>query len=143
MSEANKTVVRDCWNAASTGKVSAVSPYYAGDAVYHGAGGEEVRGRANITAFLETYFTAFPDIKMTIEDILAEGDRVFSRVRAQGTNTGDMMGMPPTGKRIDLRWLMNVARIAEGKIQECWWAYDVLGALQQLGVVPVPEHIEA
>lgn len=134
MSEQNTAVVRDCWQAANGGKVSAVATFYAQDALYHGAGGEEVRGRDNIAAVLEGYFTAFPDIKMTIEDIFAHGDRVFSRVRAEGTHKGELMGTPPTGKRIDLRWIMNVARVANGKIVEEWEIFDQMDMMRQLGL---------
>lgn len=137
MSEQSKQVVRDCWAAASTGNVAAVAAYYNLDAVYYGPGGEEVRGRDNIAAFLTGYFTAFPDMKLTVEDIFAEGDKVFSRVRANGTNTGELLGsIPATGKRMEIRWIMNVARIANSKIAEEWEIFDQMDMMRQLGLAP-------
>jgi steroid delta-isomerase-like uncharacterized protein len=135
MSEQTKAVVRDCWAAANSGKPSEVAKFYAPDAVYHG-GGDAIKGRDNIVAFLDGYFTAFPDMKLTIEDIFAEGDRVFSRVRAEGTNKGAFMGQPPTGKRVDLRWIMNVARVDGGLIAEEWEIVDGAEMMKQLGVAP-------
>jgi predicted ester cyclase len=82
--------------------------------------------------------TALPDIKVTVEDILAEGDRVFSRARFQGTNTGEFNGMPPTGKRIDVRWSMCEARVQDGLIVEEWEVVDQLEITRQLGLIDVP-----
>ena len=136
MSEDAKKVVRDCWAAASSGKIAAVAEFYAPDAVYYGSGGEPVRGRDNIAAVIGTYLTAFPDMKMTIEDIFSESDRVFSRVTARGTNTGPLPnGHPATGKKVEMRWIMNVARISNGKIAEEWEILDLMDMLAQLGVV--------
>ncbi len=133
MSEATKEVVLDSWKAANTGQVSAVGTFYAKDAVYHGSAGEEVKGRDAIVSYLERYFVAFPNMKLTVEDIFAEGDRVFSRVRAQGTNTGELMGLPATGKHVDLRWIMNVSRVADGKVVEEWEILDMMDMMRQLG----------
>ncbi len=135
MSEQNKAVVRNCWAVASTGNVSAVGEFYDEDVVYHGSGGEAIRGRESVTAFLQGYFSAFPDMKMTIEDIFGEGDRVFSRVRAEGTHKGELMGMPATGRAVTISWIMNVARVANGKIVEEWEVLDLLDVMRQLGAV--------
>jgi predicted ester cyclase len=79
--------------------------------------------------------TALPDIKLTVEDIFGEGDRVFSRARLQGTNTGEFNGMPPTGKSIDIRWIMNACRVQDGRIVEEWETVDQMEILRQLGLV--------
>ena len=81
----------------------------------------------------------FPDGQTTIEDLIAEGDRVTKRWAYQGTHTAEWNGIPPTGKRVTVTGI-TIYRIAEGKIAECWWGYDVLGILQQLGVAPLPEQ---
>ena len=112
----------------------ALGEVYAGDVRYHEGGGTERNGLDELKAYIGAYFTAFPDMRVTLEDVVAEGDKVFSRVRIQGTNTGVMMGMPPTGKPMDIQWLMSVARIADGKIAEEWEIFNQLDMLQQLGL---------
>jgi predicted ester cyclase len=83
------------------------------------------------------YLTAFPDLHLTIEDLIAEGDKVVDRQTARGTHQGTFMGIPPTGKQITVT-AMNISRIVGGKIVEHWVELDTLGMLQQLGVVPMP-----
>ena len=138
MSDQNKDVVRGCWEVANRHDASGFDTYYDKDVVYHGGGSEDIRGRENVKAYLQGYLSAFPDIKLTIEDIFGEGDKVFSRARMEGTNTGTLLGMPPTGKRVEIRWIMNVARVANGKIVEEWEILDALEMMRQLGVVDVP-----
>jgi predicted ester cyclase len=77
--------------------------------------------------------SALPDIKLTVEDIFGEGERIFSRTRLQGTNTGEFNGMPPTGKRIDVRWI--AARVKDGLIVEEWEIVDQLEIMRQLRVI--------
>jgi steroid delta-isomerase-like uncharacterized protein len=137
MQEDNKQVVLGCWEVANTHNASGFDRYYAEDVVYYGNDGE-VRGRDNVKAYLQSFLTALPDIKLTVEDIFGEGDRVFSRARLQGTNTGEFNGMPPTGKRIDLRWIMNEARVENGKIVEEWEIVDQLELMRQLGLIEAP-----
>lgn len=129
----NKQVVVDCWEVANSHDASGFDKYYAEDVVYHGNDGE-IRGRENVKAYLQGFLTALPDIKITIEDIFGEGDRVFSRARLEGTNTGEFNGMPATGRRIDLRWIMNACRVDGGRIVEEWEIVDQFEIMKQLGV---------
>jgi len=85
--------------------------------------------------FASLYFTAFPDIRATIEDMVAEGDKVVIRWSVQGTNTGSMFGMPATNKSATFTGI-TINRVASGKIAEQWVNFDALGMLQQLGVIP-------
>ena len=80
---------------------------------------------------------AFPDYRFDVEDVIAEGDRVAARVRVSGTHRGEMMGLPPTGKRAATSGV-EVFRFEEGKMAEHWAAFDVLGMMRQIGMVPVP-----
>jgi predicted ester cyclase len=125
MPEDNKQVVLGCWAVANAHDASQFDRYYAEDVVYHGNDGE-IRSRDNVKAYLQGYLTALPNLNLTIEDIFGEGDRVFSRARLEGTNTGELRGMPPTGRRIDVRWIMNAARVQGGKIVEEWEIVDQL-----------------
>lgn len=74
---------------------------------------------------------------ITVEDQIAEGDRVASRWIARATNTGSLMGMPPTGKAVEVTGV-NVTRFVEGKIAESWYNFDMLSLLQQVGAIPTP-----
>jgi steroid delta-isomerase-like uncharacterized protein len=100
------------------------------------------RGPEGQKRFIGMYRAAFPDIQMTIEDMTAEGDRVAVRWTGRGTHTGELMGMPATGKRATVTGIL-IDRIAGGKIAESWGNFDALGMLQQLGVVPAPGQAEA
>jgi steroid delta-isomerase-like uncharacterized protein len=137
MQEDNKQVTLGCWGVANTHDVVGFDRYYAEDVVYHGNDGE-IRGRDNVKAYLQTFMTALPDLKITVEDIFGEGDRVFSRARLQGTNTGEFNGMPPTGKSIDISCIMNACRIQDGKIVEEWEFLDQLDIVRQLGLIEAP-----
>jgi len=81
----------------------------------------------------------FSDWNITIEDQIAEGDKVASRWTASATQTGPLQGMPPTGKAVRVTGV-NVTRFAEGKIVESWFNFDMLTLLQQLGAIPTPEQ---
>ncbi len=87
--------------------------------------------------FLEMNIAALPDYHSTIEDIVAEGDKVVTRFTGRGTHRGDMMGIPPTGKQVTVKGIA-VHRIANGKVVENWVTMDMLSVMQQLGVVPPP-----
>jgi steroid delta-isomerase-like uncharacterized protein len=78
---------------------------------------------------------AFPDTRMTIEDEIAEGDKVVIRWTIRGTHKGEYMGIAPTGKEVTVTGI-SVYRIERGKIVEDWSNNDMLGMLQQLGAIP-------
>jgi len=78
---------------------------------------------------------AFPDLRVTIEDLIAEGDRVAGRMTTTGTHRGQFLGLAPTGKRFSIAEI-HILRFANGKVAEHWGVTDDLGMLQQLGVVP-------
>jgi predicted ester cyclase len=79
--------------------------------------------------------TAFPDIQITDEDILAEGDRVAIRWYFRGTHLGDFLGIPPTGRPVEMGGF-DIFRVADGKIQELWLENDYLMLMSKLGVIP-------
>jgi steroid delta-isomerase-like uncharacterized protein len=82
------------------------------------------------------YLKAFPDLQLTVEDMIAEGDKVVTRFTSNGTQQKAFMGIPPTGRQVTVSSIV-VARIADGKIVEQWGLDDQMGMLQQLGVIPV------
>ena len=90
--------------------------------------------------FLGLHLNAFPDVKVTVEDLLAEGDKVIARVSFRGTQQGAFASIHPRGKPITVM-AINIFRIANGKMVEHWGLADRLSALQQLGVVPPPGQL--
>jgi predicted ester cyclase len=81
------------------------------------------------------FLTAFPDISFSIEDMVAEGDRVAIRSIGRGTHTQSYAGMPPTGKKVELN-MIGIGRFVDGKMVEVWRIADRLGMMQQLGPMP-------
>ena len=132
--EDNKELVRQFWGCLGSGDFEKMGSLYHADAAYHGSGGDERRGRAAAVDFARGYKAAFPDMQSEIEQLVAEGDFVLSRVRVYGTNTGELMGMPPTGKAVNLRWVMNVVQIDGGQIVEEWEVFDQADFMRQLGL---------
>jgi predicted ester cyclase len=84
------------------------------------------------------WYDAFPDMHVTIDDMVAEGDKVAARVTMTGTQTGEIMGIPPTNKKVTVS-LIVIDRFAGGKIVEDNGIFDALGLMRQLGVVPTPK----
>jgi steroid delta-isomerase-like uncharacterized protein len=103
------------------------------DFTFHSAS-RIIQGREAFKQFLTMFLTAFPDLHLTIEDLIGEGEKVSVRYTYRGTHLREFMGMPPTGKQITVTGL-EFLRLANGKILEEWINEDFL---QQLSVVPAP-----
>jgi steroid delta-isomerase-like uncharacterized protein len=120
-----------------------VEKFYAADYVLHDPSQPEpVRGVDGVRAFISGIASAFPDMHCTIDDVVADGDKVVQRLTARGTQQGTFQGMPPTGKPVEI-WLMVISRIADNRIVEEWQLVDSLSMLQQLGVIPTPDQASA
>ena len=87
--------------------------------------------------FFAMFFTAFPDIQVTIHDLCVAGDKVWARKTFHGTHQGEFMGIPPTNKSVEIN-LIDIHRVVDGKITEHWAVGDMLGLMQQLGAIPPP-----
>ena len=92
--------------------------------------------------FAAMFLAAFPDARNTIEDMVAEGDRVVTRGTMRGTHQGELMGIPPTGRQVTMGW-MSFDRFVDGRFAERWVVQDNLGLMQQLGVIPAPGQVPA
>ena len=103
------------------------------DFVFHAAS-RTIQGREPFKQFISIFLTAFPDLHVTIEDMIGEGDRAVVRFTYRGTHKGDLMGIPPTGKQVAVTGI-SIMRVANGKFLEEWINTDLM---QQLGVVSVP-----
>ena len=139
MSAANKALARRLIDEAfNAGRLDVIDELFASGFVGHDPSlPEEVRGPAGVKEVIAGYRAAFPDIQVTIEDQIADGDRVVTRWRATGTHKGELMGMPATGKQATVTGI-TIDLIADGRIAESWDNWDTLGLMQQLGAVPLP-----
>jgi steroid delta-isomerase-like uncharacterized protein len=122
--------------AFTQGRLEIVDEIVAAGYVAHDpASPEPVKGPDGLKAFITVYREAFPDLRATVEEQIAEGDKVLTRWSARGTHEGELLGIPPTGKQSTVTG-MTLDRFEGGKIAESWDNWDTLGMLQQLGVVP-------
>ena len=140
--EQNKATVRRIFDEiVNKGNLSVADELLAADYVNHdfpapAPGAEGFK-------FVTTMFrSGFPDIVVTLEDELAEGDKVVTRGVFVGTHTGDFMGIPATGRKVSIKYL-DIWRLESGKAKENWVQMDLLGLMQQLGVIPAPEQATA
>jgi steroid delta-isomerase-like uncharacterized protein len=137
MSAENKALIvrwfDEVWNQGST---DAIDEMFAPDGVAHGLG-PDLRGPAEFKTFHAAFRQAFPDVRVEVDEIVAEGDRVAYRLTAVGTHQGDGLGFAAT-QRPARFVVMGSARIRDGRIVEGWNVIDQLGMLTQLGVVNPP-----
>ena len=136
--EVNKASLRRFYDEAFNKRNrAAIDEFIAPNQVDHAAPPGTPGGLAGARQTISMYLTAFPDLRFTVEDIIAEGDRVVARLTMRGTQQGAFMGILPTGKQVTSTAIA-INRLAGGKSVEHWLEMDTLGLLQQLGVVPMP-----
>ena len=133
--EDNKALERRVFEEVlNKGNLALVDELFSPDNVVHTSTGP-VHGSEGFKQFVNMYLSAFPDLQFTIEDMVAEGDKVVTRYTARGTHRGDLQGIPPTGKPATVTGIV-ISRYEGGKSVEGWLEFDALGMMQQLGVVP-------
>ena len=136
MSQANKALVRrGIEEAVNKGNFSVVDEILSTDYVYREPTVGEKRGRAGFRELITMYRSAFPDVKLAIDEQIAGGGKVVTRWSATRTHRGELFGTAPTGKQVRVQGII-VSRIANGKVVEETEVYDALGMLGQLGAVP-------
>ena len=128
--------MRSAYNRINQGDIDGFAALLADDFVEH----EETPGfpptKEGVLEFFRMYRAAFPDLHMDTEDVLASGDKTVARVRATGTHRGELMGIPPTGKHVDVQ-LIDIMKFDDaGSVREHWGVIDTMSMMQQLGVVP-------
>jgi steroid delta-isomerase-like uncharacterized protein len=134
MSEANKALDRRVFEEVyNKGNLALFDEFYA-DCVWYRPETGEIKGET-LKQFMSSVYAAFPDIRFTIEDQVAEGDKLVTRWSCTGTHQGEFMGLAPTGKKVTSSG-MTISRIVEGKYVEVRQEWDSLGLFQQLGAVP-------
>ena len=130
--------MRSLYERLSAGDIDGFGDHIAEEFVEH----EEMPGlepsKEGVKQMFRMYRAAFPDLRMEVEDVLVSGDKVVARVRATGTQQGEFMGIPATGKSVDVQ-LIDIIRFGEdGLAREHWGVFDALGMMQQLGAIPAP-----
>jgi hypothetical protein len=137
----NKALERRWFKAFDKGKdavMAATDELYSNDFVIHSATGEDMHGLKAAKKYMAEIFSAFPDVHMTIDDLVGEGDKVAVRFTVTGTHKGRFMGMPASNKKLKM-WSIQIDRIANGKFVEGWERTDTLGLMQQLGLTAKPK----
>lgn len=136
--EENKRIVSRIPEAVQAGDFDALDEILAEDVVDHlPAPLGEVRGREEAKNVVRQIKAAFPDLSVTVEDMVAEGDTVAVRVRWNATHEGEYLGIEPTGREVEFR-ILAFLRLEEGRVVERWIQPDQFGTMHQLGVVEPP-----
>jgi steroid delta-isomerase-like uncharacterized protein len=130
-----RRAIKEFWNQ---GNMELLDEFWAPNYVNHDPSNPEVRDLEGFKQWVITVRNAFPDLNVTIDDLIAEGNKVVLRWSFRGTHKGEFGKIPATGKQVTITGI-TISRIADGKTVESWWSDDDLGLLQQLGVIPPME----
>ena len=129
----NKHFIEEIW---TKGNYGLVPEFIAPGFVAHDPSAPfPIRGPEGYVQWVAAYRNAFPDVVFSVEDQVAEGDKIALRWTAQGTHVGPLMGIPPTGRTIQISGAV-ILRFAGGRAVESWGNWDALGMLQQIGAIP-------
>ena len=138
--ESKATMRRYFLDAFEQGNIDLLDELLAPDYVNHTPATPDLpTGPEGVKGVVTMFRSAMPDLRVLIEDMIAEGDKVATRYTLEGTHEGELFGVPPTGQRLSIESI-TVERVSDGKIREHWRVTDELGMMQQLGVIPVPER---
>ena len=137
--EENKAFTLARGKAINQKDFSIIDKVVAPDIVYHRPTGHDViHGIDAYKHVFQALYAAMPDYQFTLDDLIAEGDKVVMRFTLTGTFTGELRGIPPNNQKITV-WGLAIDRIVDGKIVEGWERYDTLGLMQQLGAIPTKQ----
>lgn len=133
--EENKTNIRRVYvEALNKGNMAVIEELYSPDHVLH-TSSENIHGPEGFKQFIMMYRSAFPDLQFTVEDLIAEEDKVVSHYTASGTHRGNFQGIAPNNKHVTTTGIA-ISRFEHGKVVESWLIFNALSMLQQLGVIP-------
>jgi steroid delta-isomerase-like uncharacterized protein len=136
--EENREIVRRFWGVWEEGNLGLVDELVAPDYVNHSPGmPNQPEGPEGVKAVVSMFRAGMPNLRVVIEDMIAEGDKVMMRYKIEGTHEGELFGVPPTGRRVSIESI-TVERVSGGKIREHWRVTDTLDMMQQLG--GISEH---
>lgn len=135
MSEQNKEVVRRFFGAINRQDLDGLEEVIGSDFLWHGRSMGEIQGADPFKQMVASFYAAFPDLNVELNELIAERDLVVARYTVTGTHEGELSGVSGTGKRI--RWEgQPIYRIDGGKVAEVWFVEDSLGLMQQIGAIP-------
>jgi steroid delta-isomerase-like uncharacterized protein len=127
----NRRFYEEVWNQ---GKLDAIDELCTATCVFHDPS-MTLPGPDGLKQYVAMYRRAFPDTHFTIEDEIAEEEKIVTRWTVRGTHLGELQGIPPTGKQVVVTGIV-ISQLVGGKLQEGWSNFDALGMLQQMGVIP-------
>ena len=135
----NKDLAQKVLAVFNSRDLAGLDELYAPDYVHHDPSlpPDVQRGLSNYKQGVAMFYSAFPDLTGTIEDIIAEGDRVAMRLTWRGTHRGPLMGIPASGKSAEFS-MMQIVRLADNRVVEGWVNFDALGMMTQIGAIPSP-----
>jgi steroid delta-isomerase-like uncharacterized protein len=122
-------------DVCTAGDLDAIDDLVTDDVVHRDRDAEEYHGPEGVREWISGYRHAFPDLRVTVQEQVAQGDTVVTRWATEGTHRGDLWGVPPTGKCFTITGV-TIDRFFEGRIAESKESWDALGMLQQLGILP-------
>jgi steroid delta-isomerase-like uncharacterized protein len=138
--EESKDIVRRFWDVWEEGNIDLVDELLAPEYFNHTpASPDQPTGPESVKEVVSMFRSAMPDLKVVVEDMIAEGDKVAVRYMLEGTYEGELFGIPPTGRELSIKSI-SVERVSDGKVREHWRVTDSLDMMQQLGIVPEPEQ---
>ena len=129
------TYTQEVWNQH---RVDAIDKYYATDYIHHDVSRPDVTTLAGYKAWSAALQAGIPDIRVAVDDLIADGDTAVKRWTASGRQSGELAGIPPSGKTVRFSGV-SIYRFRDGRIAESWYVYDLFGLLQQLGAIPAAE----
>ena len=139
----NKAVVRHfIASVLNQHHAAAAADVCAPDLAWHGGPLGEIRSLGSYQRFLASFFSSFPDLRVDVEDLISEGERVAARLTLHATHGGEFQGIPATGRAVAGAGT-SIFRLAEGRIVEEWWHQDLLSIMKQLDAMPALVRLSA
>ena len=140
--EESKAIMHRFWEVWEQGDIDRLDELLAPDYVNHTLAAPDLpSGPEGVKEVVSMFRSGMPDLRVVIEDMIAEGDRVATRYALEGTHGGQLFGIAPTGRHLSIK-SMTVERVSEGKVRDHWRVSDNLEMMQQLGVVAEPGQQE-
>jgi steroid delta-isomerase-like uncharacterized protein len=138
MAATNAELVRQIFDEINKGDLESAGKLLAPGYINYGFPGIP-SGPEGFTMVIGMFRSAFPDMNVRVDEVIADGDRVATRGRMTGTHQGEFMGIPASGRSVDIGYI-DIWRAEDGKLAENWVEMDRVGLLQQIGAIPAPEQ---
>ncbi len=137
MLEENKTIVSKYYELLDKGDIDGIMKLFSNDITWSFPGMPEPLSKEGLSGLIQGFGAAFPDMKHTLRNFVAEGDQVATALTFQGTHKGELMGVPASGNEVKFEGL-NIHRIKDGKIVEAETGFDMMSLMQQIDALPNP-----